>query len=274
MTLIGSNRPVVLVGAGKMGGAMLAGWLADGRPSDHFAVIDPHLGDDMAALLSRHNVSHEKAIPAGLQPSVVIIAVKPQMMGVVLPTLSSFIACNPVFVSVAAGTSVATFEDVLGHGTAIVRAMPNTPAQVGRGITIGYANNNVEADQKKAVSELLVVTGDFDWVDQEKLIDAVTALSGSGPAYVFHLVEAMAIAGERAGLSPDLSLRLARATVEGAGELLYQSDLQASTLRENVTSPGGTTAAALSVLMREEGLSKLMTEAVLAAKSRAEALGE
>lgn len=253
---------------------MLTGWLKDGRAGDEFVILDPILADEMTGLVANNGVRHFEAMPDDLTPSIVIIAVKPQMMDVVLPKLaSSQNLGDAAFVSVAAGTSVATFQSYFGSQAAIVRAMPNTPSQVGRGITIGYPTADVSADQKAAIAELLEVTGGFDWVDREALIDAVTAVSGSGPAYVFHMVEAMAAAGEKAGLAPDLALRLARATVEGAGELLYQSDLDAGTLRKNVTSPGGTTAAALSVLMDDDGLTALMTKAVEAAKARAEELG-
>ncbi|MEP6444752.1 MAG: pyrroline-5-carboxylate reductase [Hyphomicrobiales bacterium] len=274
MGLISSERPVVLVGAGKMGGAMLTGWLKDGRAGQDFVILDPMLADEMKGLVANDGVRHFEAMPDDLVPSIVIIAVKPQMMDAVLPKVAaSKNLDDTAFVSVAAGTSVATFQSHFGAEAAIVRAMPNTPSQVGRGITIGYPTAGVSADQKAAIAELLEITGGFDWVDREALIDAVTAVSGSGPAYVFHMVEAMAASGEKAGLSPELALRLARATVEGAGELLYQSDLDAGTLRKNVTSPGGTTAAALDVLMDENGLTSLMTKAVDAAKARAEELG-
>lgn len=274
MTLICSDHPVVLVGAGKMGGAMLAGWLNHGWPGNHFTIIDPNPSDDLTAMLLAHDVPCVASPPVDLAPSVLVVAVKPQMMESVLSALKPLAHANPVVVSVAAGTSISTFEKTFGDKAALVRAMPNTPAQIGRGITIGYANANVSAAQKAAVAELLVVTGVFDWVEKEALIDAVTALSGSGPAYIFHMVEAMAAAGVKAGLSPALALNLARTTVEGAGELLFQSSLDASVLRENVTSPGGTTQAALEVLMdKENGLEVLMTRAVLAAKKRAEELG-
>lgn len=275
MDLITNERPVLLVGAGKMGGAMLTGWLKDGRDGAHFVVLDPVLADDMAQLVSTYGVRHAMTLPDDLIPSIVILAVKPQMMEAVLPGLAkSGDLSSCVFVSVAAGTSVSTFQSHFGDDAAIVRAMPNTPSQVGRGITIGYATPSVKQAQRTNVADLLDVTGGFDWVDEETLIDAVTAVSGSGPAYVFHLVEALASAAEQAGLAPDLALRLARATVEGAGELLYQSDLEAATLRQNVTSPGGTTQAALEVLMGEDGLTPLMTKAVAAAKARAEELGQ
>lgn len=275
MTLINSDRPVVLVGAGKMGGAMLSGWLNNGTPGNHFTVIDPHPCDEMVAMCRAQDAPCLSSVPDDLTPSVVIVAVKPQMMQDVLPSLIPFVQADPVFVSVAAGVSVASFEKIFGSKAAVVRTMPNTPAQVGRGITIGYATGHVNEAQKAAVSDLLAVTGAFDWVGTEGLIDAVTAVSGSGPAYVFYMVEALAAAGVKAGLAPDLAMKLARATVEGAGELLYQSDLDAATLRQNVTSPGGTTAAALNVLMAEDGgLGPLMTKAIRAAKKRAEELGE
>lgn len=257
-----------------MGGAMLTGWLKDGRAGSEFVILDPMLADEMKGLVANDGVRHFEAMPDDLVPSIVIIAVKPQMMDAVLPKIAaSKNLSDAAFVPVAAGTSVATFQSHFGAGAAIVRAMPNTPSQVGRGITIGYPTADVSAEQKTAIAELLEVTGGFDWVDREALIDAVTAVSGSGPAYVFHMVEAMAAAGEKAGLTPELALRLARATVEGAGELLYQSDLDAGTLRKNVTSPGGTTAAALDVLMGDHGLTPLMIKAVDAAKARAEELG-
>ena len=275
MTLISSDRPVVLVGAGKMGGAMLSGWLNNGTPGNHFTVVDPHPCDEMVTMCRAQNVSCLSSVSDDLTPSVVIVAVKPQMMQDVLPSLIPFVQADPVFVSVAAGVSVASFEKIFGSKVGVVRAMPNTPAQVGRGITIGYATAHVSPAQKEAVADLLAVTGVFDWVEAEALIDAVTGVSGSGPAYLFYMVEAMAAAGIEAGLEPDLAMKLARATVEGAGELLYQSDLDAATLRQNVTSPGGTTAAALNVLMAEDGgLGPLMTKAIGAAKKRAEELGE
>ncbi|MEP2944475.1 MAG: pyrroline-5-carboxylate reductase [Hyphomicrobiales bacterium] len=275
MTLISSDRPVVLVGAGKMGGAMLSGWLNKGTPGNHFSVVDPYPCDEMQAMCRAKDVACLSSVPDDLTPSVVIVAVKPQMMQDVLPSLTPLAKADPVFVSVAAGISSASFEKVFGGTAAVVRAMPNTPAQVGRGITIGYATAHVNEAQKEAVADLLAVSGAFDWVEAEALIDAVTAVSGSGPAYVFYMVEAMAAAGVKAGLAPDLAMKLARATVEGAGELLYQSDLDAATLRQNVTSPGGTTAAALNVLMAEgDGLGPLMTKAIGAAKKRAEELGE
>lgn len=253
---------------------MLSGWLAQGRAGDHFSVVDPKISDEMATLLEHHQVPHFEIVPKTLSPSLVIIAVKPQMMQKVLPTLAPLAQVNPVFVSVAAGTAISTFQETFGQDAAVVRAMPNTPAQVGRGITIGFATTKVNNDQRQLVGDLLAVTGAFDWVDEERLIDAVTAVSGSGPAYVFYMVEALAAAAMETGLAPDLALTLARKTVEGAGELLYQSSEEASVLRQNVTSPGGTTAAALEVLMADDGLRPLMERAVLAAQRRAEALAE
>lgn len=273
MGFLSEDHPVLLVGAGNMGGAMLSGWMNEGRAGDQFVILDPLLSDKMTELVERHGVRHVAALPDGLQPSVVILAVKPQMMSKVLPLIEPVSVAKPVFVSIAAGTSIETLESSLGEGSALIRAMPNTPAAVGRGITIGYATVTVSDVQKQEIGALLSVTGAFDWVEEEALIDAVTAVSGSGPAYVFHMVEALAAAARETGLSPDLSLKLARATVEGAGELLFRSDLDAATLRKNVTSPGGTTAAALSVLMASDGLQPLMTKAVSAALERAQVLG-
>jgi pyrroline-5-carboxylate reductase len=267
--------PLVLVGAGKMGGAMLAGWIERGLDPTKVTILDPAPPPEMTAFIAAHRLAaYPSAAAASARPaSVVIIAVKPQMMGDALPPLAGFVDQATVVVSIAAGTPIKAFEAAFG-GVAVVRAMPNTPAQVGRGITVAVANGRASADQRAVVEALLAAVGEVGWVEDEALIDAVTALSGSGPAYVFHLVEAMAQAGRKLGLSDDLAARLARATVEGAGELLFQSDLDPATLRKNVTSPGGTTAAALSVLMDEtRGLPALMEEAMKAAHKRARELG-
>lgn len=271
MSRVSKDNPVVLVGAGKMGGAMLAGWLKT-TPANHFHIVDPAPASEMMELISNESIPHSKSAPEGIAPSVVIVAVKPQVVDAVLPTIVTLADAKPVFISVLAGTPLATYENSLGADVAVIRAMPNTPAQVGRGITAGLANAAVSVEQKALAADLLAVTGAFVWVETEEQIDAVTAVSGSGPAYVFHMVEALAAAAEEAGLPSQLGLQLARATIEGAGELLYQSDLDAGTLRKNVTSPGGTTAAALDVLTADEGLTALMIKAVAAAKRRAEEL--
>lgn len=266
--------PLVLVGAGKMGGAMLAGWIERGLDPTKVTILDPSPPPEMATFIKTHQLAwYATPADAPARPAaVVIIAVKPQMMGEALPPLAGFIDHGSVVVSIAAGTPIAAFEAAFG-AVAVARAMPNTPAQVGRGITVAVANARTTQSQRAVVEALLAAVGQVGWVEDEALIDAVTALSGSGPAYVFHLVEAMAQAGRKLGLPEPLAAQLARATVEGAGELLFRSDLDPAILRKNVTSPGGTTAAALSVLMDEtRGLPALMEEAMKAAHKRAREL--
>lgn len=262
---------VVLVGAGNMGGAMLAGWLKSGVPASSVVVVDPAPSPAMQSLIADAGARHVTAVPADLVASVLFLAVKPQVMGTVLPSLKSAIGPQTAVVSIAAGKTLAFLEEHLGQA-AMVRAMPNTPAMVGRGITGAYANSRVSMDQRERVSSLLRVSGPVEWVAAEADIDSVTAVSGSGPAYVFYLVECMAEAGRKLGLPADLAMRLARETVAGAGELLHQSPDDASRLRQNVTSPGGTTAAALSILMAEEGMQPLFDKAIAAARKRAEEL--
>lgn len=262
------NFTVALIGAGNMGGAMLEGWLADGYPKQSIIVIDPSPNQEMAKSILQNNLRHETSVPANYLADVVIIALKPQIMDAALPALQTIIGPDTVSVSVAAGKTLAGMATGLGD-TAIIRAMPNTPAQVRRGITVCVGNDKVTGEHQKNVTALLKSIGQVEWVDDEALIDAVTGLSGSGPAYVFHLVEAMSKAGQNAGLSENLADILAKATVCGAGELMFQSPLEPGKLRENVTSPNGTTQAALEVLMNEDGLTKLMTKAVGAATKRA-----
>lgn len=266
-----SATPLVLVGAGKMGGAMLAGWLDRGLPADGVVVIEPRPSDELIAFAAARGVRLAAAAPAGLTARMMVVAVKPQVLDAVLPPLRSLVGPETVVVSVVAGKTVAAFEAGLGANR-IVRTIPNTPSQVGRGITAAYAVAAVPEGDRDVVSALLATLGRLEWVDAEGLIDVATAVSGSGPAYVFHMVEALAAAGAAAGLPADLAARLARATVEGAGELLWQSPESPETLRKNVTSPGGTTAAALAVLMGEDGLTELMTEAVAAAAKRSREL--
>ncbi len=263
---------LVLVGAGKMGGALLQGWLEQGVDPRRVVIFDPGPPEEVRALVAAHGIAHNPAMTDVADAEVVLLAVKPQMMGSVLPTIVPLGASRPVFLSVAAGTTIATFERHLGAEAAIVRAMPNTPAAVGRGITVVCPNARASETQITLCMELLAAVGDVARVDDEALIDAVTAVSGSGPAYVFLLAEAMAAAGTAVGLPADLAARLARRTVAGAGELLHQSELPAATLRQNVTSPGGTTAAALKVLMADGGLFDLMVRAVTAARDRSREL--
>ncbi len=254
-----------------MGGALLAGWLEQGIAPSDAIVIDPHY-DTGAGPAGVRSFLAPQALPADFVPDVVMLAVKPQAMAQVAPDYRRF-AGSAVFLSIAAGRTIASLETLLGTDAAIVRAMPNTPAAVRRGATGLFANRNVSANQRQTCDQLVAAVGHAVWVERESLLDAVTAVSGSGPAYVFLLVEALAAAGENLGLPPELAATLARATVTGSGELLQQSPLPAAALRENVTSPNGTTYAALQVLMKEgDGLTGLMLRATEAAARRAEEL--
>ncbi len=266
-----ASGPIVLIGAGNMGGAMLSGWLKSGVNGADILVIDPGPPPAMAKLIADNGVRHATSAPDGVEAAVIFIAVKPQVMEAVLPPLKPLVGPSTVIVSVAAGKTLAFIETHLG-AAATVRAMPNTPAMIGRGVTGAFANARVSDAQRSQVHDLLKVSGPVEWVETEGDIDAVTAVSGSGPAYVFYLVECMAEAGRKAGLKADLAMRLARETVAGAGELLHQSPDDASKLRQNVTSPGGTTAAALAVLMAEDGMQPLFDQAIAAARKRAEEL--
>lgn len=264
------TTPLVLVGAGKMGGALLSGWLASGLDPQAVIAIDPAPPADTAAMLSAAGIVPRADVPA-VTARVIVVAVKPQLMAAVLPGLKPSVGPETIVLSIAAGKTIASFAAAFGD-VAVVRAMPNTPAQVGRGITAAVANARATPEDRDLVTTLLQAVGDVAWLDDEALIDAVTAISGSGPAYVFHFVECLAEAGERLGLSPELAARFARATVEGAGELLHRSGLTPAELRKNVTSPGGTTAAALAVLAAEDGLVPLIVKAAAAAKRRSEEL--
>jgi pyrroline-5-carboxylate reductase len=256
---------VVLVGAGKMGGAMLEGWLARRLSPNKVVVLEPQPSKAIRALAKRGVRINPKGKIAGV--AALIIAVKPQIAPDAVPTLAPLVGSKTVVISIMAGRTLAFLEAAL-HNATIVRAMPNTPAAIGRGITVAVGNARVGASARKLAHALLAATGAVEWVDDEALMDAVTAVSGSGPAYVFLLAETLARAGAAAGLPATLSERLARATVAGSGELLHRSTLDAATLRTNVTSPGGTTAAALDVLMGKEGLDSLLTRAVAAAAKR------
>jgi pyrroline-5-carboxylate reductase len=257
---------LVLVGAGKMGGALLDGWVRLGLDPARVAVVDPDAPSTIAALSARG--LRLNPAPEGPAADVLLMAVKPQIAGEVAPTLSRWVGPQTLLVSVMAGRTLQFLSASVPAATAIVRAMPNTPAAIGRGITVAVPSAGVTEPQRRVAHELLAAVGEVEWVQDEALLDAVTAVSGSGPAYVFLLAETLARAGTAAGLPAELADRLARATVAGSGELLHQSSLSAATLRENVTSPGGTTAAALNVLMAENGLARLMEQAVLAATRR------
>jgi pyrroline-5-carboxylate reductase len=262
-------KSLILVGAGKMGGAMLEGWLALGLDARGVVVIDPHASPALTTLCEKHGARLNPPTEGLAAPEVLVLAIKPQMLDAAAPGIAPLVGPETLVVSIMAGKTIANIADRL-PARAIARAMPNTPAAVGRGITGVAASAGVTAVQRAMADALLGAIGRVEWVSREELIDAVTAVSGSGPAYVFHLVECMAAAGVAAGLPEDIAMRLARATVEGSGELLYRDTAtSAAQLRVNVTSPGGTTAAALDVLMAPDGLQPLMTRAIAAARRRA-----
>ncbi len=269
------SHNILLVGCGKMGGAMLRGWLSRGVAPGNVRVIEP-FAEAASALrqeLSVSVVESVEALDADFDPDIVVFAVKPQGMDDIVPSYARFAANGAVSLSIAAGRTISYFETHLGNHAAIVRTMPNTPAAVARGITAACPNGHVSAAQRTACETLLEAVGDVVWVESEEMIDAVTAVSGSGPAYVFLMIECMANAGEAQGLPADIAARLARATVAGSGELARQSSEAADILRRNVTSPGGTTAAALDVLMADEdGLQQLMDRAIKAATQRSREL--
>lgn len=264
------SRGILLVGCGKMGSALLAGWVRQGIAAADIVVVEPNPIPDLP-----NGVRHCKAadaVPAGFRPALAMLAVKPQAMAEVAPAYAAYAAAGTCFLSIAAGTTIATLNRLLGGKAAIIRAMPNTPAAVGAGITVACAGQGVTAEQRQLCEQLLAAVGEVGWVDREPLIDAVTAVSGSGPAYVFWLTECLAAAGEKAGLDVVLAARLARATVAGSGALMRQSEESPAQLRRNVTSPNGTTQAALEVLMAPDGLAPLMERAVAAAARRAKEL--
>ena len=261
------TRGLVLLGCGKMGSAMLAGWLEGGLPASSVWVLDPNPSEWLQSTGVHINVD----LPA--TPALVLVAVKPQMMGTALPKLQALGNGDTLFVSVAAGTSIASFEEILGAQTPIIRAMPNTPAAIGQGITAMVGNAHATAEDLNRAEGLLKAIGQTVRLEAEAQIDAVTGVSGSGPAYVFHLIETLAAAGEAQGLSADLSMKLAKATVAGAGALASVAEESPSQLRINVTSPNGTTQAALEVLMQEDtGFPDLLGRAVAAATNRSKEL--
>jgi pyrroline-5-carboxylate reductase len=260
---------LVLVGAGKMGGAMLEGWLGVGLPGRAVTVVDPHPSETLTRLAKARGIALNP-VDGPRAPEALVLATKPQMLDEAAPQVNRLVGPGTLVVSILAGKTVRDLRARLPNARAVVRAMPNLPASIGRGATGAAANGEVSEAQRRMADALLRSVGVVEWLASEDLIDAVTAVSGSGPAYIFHLAECLAEAGVAAGLPGELSERLARATVTGAGELLFQSDLSPATLRQNVTSPGGTTAAALEVLTRDPGgMRDLMRQAVAAAKRRA-----
>jgi len=272
--------PIILVGAGRMGGALLEGWLQRGIGVSRIFILEPSPSAEMSALLQRSGLGISRPDELPKSPAVIVLAVKPQVMDEVAAAIAPIATPRTVVLSVAAGRTAASLAKHFGENAPIVRVMPNTPSSIGRGISALYATPAVKLEQARACEELMAAVGDTVWLDDERMIDAVTAVSGSGPAYVFLLTEYLARAGENAGLPADLAAKLARATVAGAGDLMRHSDqLSAAELRRNVTSPGGTTEAALNVLMgADDGsgqgapLADLMREAVAAAAKRSREL--
>lgn len=262
---------LVLVGAGKMGAAILDGWAARGLDLHRVAVFEPQ----PSLQISRYLPQGLQLNPAreGLNATAIVVAVKPQSAAEALPGLAALVGPSTVVISIMAGRTLTMMQGALPQGAAIVRTMPNTPAAIGRGITVAVPNAHVTTAQRDLTERLLTAIGVVEWIEDETLMDAVTAVSGSGPAYVFLLAEYLASAGAAAGLPPDIAEKLARVTVAGSGELLHLSPDDAATLRKNVTSPGGTTAAALGVLMADNGLEPLMKAAVAAATRRSRELG-
>lgn len=261
---------ILLVGCGKMGGALLRRWQELQLYKD-IRIVEPSPINVLAA----KQVPDFSKIPPTFKPGVIVMAVKPQVLPDMTAQYKGHAAKGALVISIAAGRPVSFFEKELGKKAAIVRSMPNTPASIGEGITVAYANRNVTRAQKATATELLGAVGDVLWVADEKLLNPVTALSGSGPAYVFLLIEALTNAGKKIGLEAKIAEQLARQTVIGSAALARESaDIPASKLRDNVTSPGGTTAAALDVLMKDEALQKLFDKALLAATKRAEALSK
>lgn len=263
------DGPLVMAGAGKMGGALVAGWLARGLAPSRIVVQDPSPPAEVAALLASHGIALTAAIDRlAAPPAVVVMAVKPQVMDAVLAPLARLVGPNTLVLSIAAGRSLVSFERLLPRGTGVVRAMPNTPAAIGHGMTVCVANASAGAAQRALADRLMAAVGAVAWIEDERQMDAVTAVSGSGPAYIFLLAECLAAAGVAEGLDEALARQLARETIAGAGALMCQSGVDPAELRRNVTSPGGTTAAALAVLMGEDGLERLIRRAVAEATKR------
>ncbi len=259
---------VTLVGCGKMGGAMLRSWLAEGVVSNVDILTPEPLPNE---LISDNRV--KKIAASNIDSDIIIIAVKPQTIPDVAQNIAQYLENGALILSIAAGKTIKTLSELFGKDKSIIRTMPNTPAAIGKGISVSVAGANVTQSQKEIANNLLLTTGKSEWLDDENLMDAVTALSGSGPAYIFYLIEALSQAGEKVGLSPEISSSLARQTVIGSAALTeHESDLTPKTLRENVTSPNGTTQAALNVLM-DGRFQEILDETLKAATARSKELG-
>ncbi|OYD84029.1 pyrroline-5-carboxylate reductase (plasmid) [Azospirillum brasilense] len=262
---------ILLLGAGRMGGAMLRGWLAQGVPASAISVADPSPAPDLIELSARTGVRLNPADGAAVD--TLVVAVKPQMVESAATGVQAMLAPHTLVLSIMAGKTLADLRRLFPAAGSVVRAMPNLPAAVGRGATVAVAEAGCPADCKERAASLLTAVGSLEWLADEALVDAATALSGSGPAYVFYLVECLTRAGVEVGLPADVSERLARATVEGAGALMGATGQPAAELRAGVTSPGGTTAAGLSKLMADDHLQNLLNATLRAAAQRAAELG-
>lgn len=269
MTAAENSLPpsLTLVGAGKMGGALLRGWLDGGLDPAGTTIFEPQVSPEITALCAQRGIALNPDRSSVAQ--TLILAIKPQGLDQAAAKLAPLVGSSTLVISILAGKTLANLAARLPNAGAFVRTMPNLPASIGRGATGAVGSRGITAEQRAQTDALLGCAGLVEWLDDEALIDVVTAVSGSGPAYAFLLAEALADAGARAGLPPEMAARLARATVAGAGALLDASPVEAGQLRRDVTSPGGTTAAALAVLMREGGVPDLLTEAVEAARRRA-----
>lgn len=276
LSVFTEGAPLVLVGCGNMGRALMRGWLSADLPPEGMVVVDPVASaDTIPGTQGVAFAATPSLLPEGLKARVILVAVKPQMMNEVLTSVRPLLGEHTVVVSVAAGVTLDQMRHGIGQGPALVRTMPNTPAAIGAGVTGLVAADGTSDVDKSLVEALMQAVGVTVWLEGEDVMDAVTATSGSGPAYVFHMVEALAAAAENAGLPADEATVLARQTVIGAARLLEaDADVSAPELRARVTSPGGTTAAALEVLMADKGLTDLMTRAVAAAKKRGQELAE
>lgn len=263
---------ILLVGCGKMGQALLSGWLQK-KITQHVAIIDPSF-EEIEPFVGQIDIYRPtEKLPESYRPDVIILAVKPQMMADILSNYAYLKEQNIPFISIAAGLGLAWFEERLSAQTPVIRVMPNTPSAISKGMSVLCAGACVTDAQKHMAETLMKPSGAVAWIEDEAKMDAVTVISGSGPAYFFYLVEALADIGEELGLSPELAQLLAKQTLVGAGALAEASSESCAQLRQNVTSKGGVTAEALAVMMAQEtGLRPTLLEALKAGMKRSEEL--
>ncbi|MBS41277.1 MAG: pyrroline-5-carboxylate reductase [Rhodospirillales bacterium] len=268
------DQKLLLVGCGKMGQALLSGWLKDGLLEENVRVVEPLADNNLQSRFNLNFVKSVDSLDPNFHPEFVVFAVKPQVMDNIVPLYFRFVRLQTVFLSIAAGKSTKYLESLLTKNAPIIRSMPNLPAAVGQGMTVAYKNSNVSKKQKVNATKMLEAVGEVGWVKKESLIDCVTAISGSGPAYVFLLIECLEKSAIELGLNPDLARQLAIVTVSGSSGMVRKTSESPEMLRKNVTSPGGTTEAALEVLMGSDGLEELINAAVIAAENRSRELAE